>query len=86
MNETAYVHVIMVDKEYDYCGDTWEESYPVAAFLNLQGALDWIADIAKEFSASPDESGYSVAVRRTNDDADELSNTTYYIETMELED
>lgn len=72
----ADIHLIMA--EFSDRDGVVEESYPVEAFYNLQGALDYLAELAKEFRTNLDEEGLSVYLP-----GDSTGRTaTYYTESV----
>lgn len=85
------IHVILVENIYSSGVDndtSWEETFTVHAYRSIQNALDFIWEIAKEHDMEPDEGGWSVTLPATKLQEDDhgLVSTTYFIESVEIED
>jgi len=88
-DETFGAYMILTDKFYagkNPNADEWTESFVVTGFVRLQGALDWIADIAKEHSLEAVDGGWSLNVPATQKERREygLLETVYTIEQVEM--
>jgi hypothetical protein len=88
-DETFHAYMILADKFYagkNPNAGEWTESFIVTGFVRLQGALDWIADVAKENGVEQEDGGWIVTLMATQKERREygLLETTYTIEQVEM--
>lgn len=89
-DETFTGYLILADKFYagkNPNADEWTESFNVKGFVRLQGALDWIADTAKEHHQEIEDGGWSVTLTATQQERRDygLLETVYSIDQVEID-
>lgn len=88
-DDTFNAYIILADKFYagkNPNADEWNESFIVTGFVHLQGALDWVNEVAKEHQLEAADDDWSVSILASQKERREygLLETTYSIEQVEI--